>query len=1094
MKRSISALFLLVFAIFGRAQGRLEYALVLEDSPVAQKSQSRMALRSAESQAQLHRVRNAQAGVLTELKRRKVTVTGTAQTLVNAIFVNTTRETAAELRNMPGVVRVQYLPPVKRDLNTAVDLVNAQAAWSAVGGASNAGAGIKIGIIDTGIDLSHPGFQDTGFQAPSLPPDSDPGNPRIPAFQNNKVIVARSYVPMVAVGFNPVAGQPELTSRPDDISPRDRVGHGTAIAMIAAGVRNTGPQGDIQGMAPKAFLGNYKIFGSPGVNDFSNDAAVIQALEDALADGMDVVTLSLNEGDPAGFGPLDIDPDPNSCGGECDVRTQAVENAVRNGMVVVASAGNDGDAGVRGATLNTIHTPGTAPHAITVGASTNAHVLSQSVHVITPDAPSNLRSIAARFGDGPHVPSPLSGPVVDITQLQNDGQACSALPAGSLAGAVALVQQGTCIFANKIVNVENAGAIGAIVYRTSGSDHIFGVQNTGIPAVMIGNSDGLALKAFVDANPGASVSLDPTLAAPVSSAPDTVAAFSSRGPAVGITAVTQTFDIKPELVAPGDNIYTAAQKVDPNGENYNASGYAVVSGTSYAVGMVAGAVALVKQALQPVAGKLTAPQLAASLKSAVVNTADSVLDSGVTARVNAAGAGRLNAGKAVSVAATLDPPTICFGAITSILTLVPHRTLNITNLGSEAATFSFVVQPSSSSSASVSLSQAIMTLQPGQQNSVTVSLSGNRPGAGSYEGFIAVTSDKGTNLRVPYLYLVGDGVPRDIFPVANSLFAGAGDSADNKKAALVGFKVIDQFGVPVSIPSPGVRFNAVTGASIAGADDHTDRLGDAFAAINLGTGDQAITATAGGLSIEFDGFARAYPAIFDGGVNNAASGQIGQGLAPGSYISIYGTALADAIQVESTSSLPVSLSWVSVSFDGGGLSVPGHLHFVSPGQINVQIPWEFQGQSSVAMKVTASYLPSAVYHLPLAPYAPGILEYNDGGNSSAVAQDRNSVLVSHSNPAQRGQAITIYMNGLGPVSPQPLSGEPSPFPAATTPVNPTVTIGGVNARVIFSGLTPGSVGLYQVNAILDANTPTGLQTLDLAMSGVTAKTTHMQVQ
>src|ERR1039457_2036386 len=107
---------------------------------------------------------------------------------------------------------------------------------------------------------------------------------------------------------------------------------------------------------------------------------------------------------------------------------------------------------------------------------------------------------------------------------------------------------------------------------------------------------------------------------------------------------------------------------------------------------------------------------------------------------------------------------------------------------------------------------------------------------------------------------------------------------------------------------------------------------------------------------------------------DAASIRTDFGLAPGSYITIKGTSLSDTIQVFSTPYLPVSLSTVSVSFDGGGLSLPGHLHFVSPGQINVQIPWEFQGQSSVAMKVTiagnTADLQSTVYTVPLANYAP----------------------------------------------------------------------------------------------------------------------------
>ena len=113
-------------------------------------------------------------------------------------------------------------------------------------------------------------------------------------------------------------------------------------------------------------------------------------------------------------------------------------------------------------------------------------------------------------------------------------------------------------------------------------------------------------------------------------------------------------------------------------------------------------------------------------------------------------------------------------------------------------------------------------------------------------------------------------------------------------------------------------------------------------------------------------------------VNAAPPFQVGQGLAPGSYISIFGSDLSDTTLAESTQSLPLSLGQVSVSFDGGGKSLPGHIHFVSPGQVNVQIPWEFQGQSSVKMKVTNyGYLWGDLYTVPLATYSPGIFAVTD---------------------------------------------------------------------------------------------------------------------
>ena len=132
MKKAILVLFLLVFTTYGQTRGRLaDYALILTDPPVAQKTHSRLALGGPEAQQHLDRIRNAQSGVLAELKRRKVSVTGAGQILVNAVFVTANPETVTELRGIPGVAHVVPAPPLHMDLNRALDLENVPAAWSA---------------------------------------------------------------------------------------------------------------------------------------------------------------------------------------------------------------------------------------------------------------------------------------------------------------------------------------------------------------------------------------------------------------------------------------------------------------------------------------------------------------------------------------------------------------------------------------------------------------------------------------------------------------------------------------------------------------------------------------------------------------------------------------------------------------------------------------------------------------------------------------------------------------------------------------------------------------------------------------------------
>ena len=136
LARAVLVLILLTSAAFGQTPSRLvDYALVLEDAPVARKVASRAALHGAAAQAQLQRIRSAQSGVLAELARRKVKVISTAQTLLNAVFVTATSEEAAPLASIPGVVRVVHLPRYKPALDKAVGLVNIPVGGVAGGGA-----------------------------------------------------------------------------------------------------------------------------------------------------------------------------------------------------------------------------------------------------------------------------------------------------------------------------------------------------------------------------------------------------------------------------------------------------------------------------------------------------------------------------------------------------------------------------------------------------------------------------------------------------------------------------------------------------------------------------------------------------------------------------------------------------------------------------------------------------------------------------------------------------------------------------------------------------------------------------------------------
>src|SRR5260370_40793612 len=482
-------------------------------------------MRSVEAESYRKQIVATQETLRAEAEARGFLVTGSVDTVLNAVFVAAAGNRMTEMQALPGGLAAIPMRNVRPLLNAATALMNAPAAWAALGGQGSAGLGMKVGVLDYGIDQTHPAFQDSSLPKLSGFPKCSGFTGDCASFTNNKVIVARSYTQMIAPGSDPA------TSRPDDFTPRDREGHGPAGASCIPANNATGTV-TITGMAPKAFLGNYKIFGSPFVNDFTPASVIIQALNDAIGDGMDVINMSA--GISALTGPLDTGAACGlAAGAPCDPMATAFENAAKAGAIIVLAAGNGGAAGNNYPTLNPILEPAAAPSVIAVGATSHSHFFNESVSVA--GGPQN---IAAEFGDNSSPPAAISAPLVDVASLGNDGLACSGLPAGSLNGAFALIKRGTCPFAGKETDALDAGAVGVVFYMADASALISPSGLSGFePVAMISNSDGTALKSYVAANPGKLAIIDPAGFEQLDTADqDLLASFSPLGPTLGVAA------------------------------------------------------------------------------------------------------------------------------------------------------------------------------------------------------------------------------------------------------------------------------------------------------------------------------------------------------------------------------------------------------------------------------------------------------------------------------------------------------------------------------------------------------------------------------
>jgi subtilisin family serine protease len=697
------------------------------------RTQGRLTVQSPEARRQRTFIRAEQDTVRARIQEAEGSVMGALDTVANALLVQIPDAKAGLLGSIPGVRRVYAAREFELLLDHALPLHRVPQAWSEIGG-DRAGAGAKIAIIDTGVDNSHPGFQDNSLAVPNGFPLV--ANEADLAFTNNKVIVARSYADLFR------------NSEPDP-SPRDHVGHGTATAMAAAGVLNSGPLATISGVAPKAYIGSYKVFGSPGVNDGAPEDAILKAIDDAVADGMDVISMSLGD---AVARRLSEDP-----------LAQAVEHAASLGIIVAVAAGNTGPDPA------TIASPATAPSVIAVGATNNDRTFAASVLV-----PGSNPMVAVP-GAGPNSLGRITAPLRDVSTLDANGLACATLPANSLAGDVALIFRGSCLFETKLINAAAAGAVGAIVYTQADQPDpiVMAVGYATLPAEMIGYQDGITLYQKLG---HLTVTLQFSLG-PVYTNPARLAEFSAKGPNVDLS-------IKPDMVAVGMNMYTAAEKTDPRGALYNPDGYASESGTSFSAPLIAGAAALLKSARPG----MTAGQY----RSLLVNSASfDSLPSGTG--MQESGAGVLDMFAALHATAAVAPVSLSFGGGPADVTA--SQILTLSNIGTAADTFLLSVSQSGAGPAP-QLPYNSIQLDAGAVERIAVTFSGTALAPGQYQGFIAIqSSNSAVVTRVPYWYAVASGTPHYLTVLTHTNSAPAGSTG-----LAVVFRVSDESGLPANVP------------------------------------------------------------------------------------------------------------------------------------------------------------------------------------------------------------------------------------------------------------------------------------------------------
>lgn len=667
---------------------------------------------TAEAQRQLGLINQAQQRILTNLQGSTINakVIYRTQRVYNGIAVRVNANQLANIRRIPGVKAIHQLNTKSLDNASSVPLIGAPELWNS-SGLGNTGEGIKIGIIDTGIDYIHTNFGGSGLDADYARNDETIITDNV-IFPSAKVVGGYDFA-----GDEYDASDPALETPAPDPDPQDCNGHGSHVAGTAAGFgvnadgsTYTGTYGPSTpfnslrigpGVAPEAQLYALKVFGCDGSTDVT-DAAIEWAVDPNgdgdFSDRLDVINMSLG----------------SDYGSAYDSSAIASDNAAAAGVIVVASAGNSGD------TYYISGSPGISARTINVASSVDSTSIFDGFRVNAPASIAGVKpaaqSVAFDWTGKSPVTADLVYPASQPTGCQDFSDANKAL----IAGKIVLLDwtEGQCGSVARGGRVVAAGGVGFILADNSEDFDLLITGSAVIPGVSTPREVGVELKSAL-AGSTVNVTLTPEYNNSIklvdNNLNDTLSAFSSRGPRRGDSL------LKPDIAAPGQSIFSTAVGTGDEGTSLN--------GTSMAAPHVAGSMALLREQHPD--------WTVEELKALAMNTANKDLRSTRAADAPIYGPGRIGAGRITLTDAAgskvvaynaneAGVVSVSFGAVEVLGETTAVRNIRVVNKSNSPVSYnvsyrSIVDTPG----VSFSLSRSTVELEPNGFANIVVTMNAN---------------------------------------------------------------------------------------------------------------------------------------------------------------------------------------------------------------------------------------------------------------------------------------------------------------------------------------------------------------------------------